>query len=311
MYFPFLRGKQFELIALRDLCELISQKTDKISPIIEPVKDSSTLKTTLTALSNSNINFNIIVNPSVGDLKNKFEKILNIINESIPRYENFQFGVIIDENTDYQEIIDFVIDKKDAPRISLIHYAVRNDIADILYNTSNGTELVYNIIHSSRASTRYKREFEINTRVSLDDYFQTQQKNADYLRVGESRFSEEHLYFTEEGFIGFGDFLLIGESYSDSGFLPYAVAIHISYIDDQNKIRVKHFVSDSNGDSDDVAGKFAEALEKLIEWCEQNNIEGQAIEQFKDLSERQHFPGLGVLKKLSVINHIELVLNNI
>ena len=37
MYFPYLRGRQFELIALRELLEndLIG---DKIIPIIEPIK---------------------------------------------------------------------------------------------------------------------------------------------------------------------------------------------------------------------------------------------------------------------------------
>ena len=46
MYFPYLRGRQFELIALRELLEkrLIG---DKIVPIIEPVKLTSTLVKTL------------------------------------------------------------------------------------------------------------------------------------------------------------------------------------------------------------------------------------------------------------------------
>lgn len=42
MYFPFLRGRQFELIALRELLEndLLG---NNIIPIIEPVKLSSSL----------------------------------------------------------------------------------------------------------------------------------------------------------------------------------------------------------------------------------------------------------------------------
>lgn len=42
MYFPYLRGRQFELIALRDLVDK-GVLSDKIIPIIEPVKLSSTL----------------------------------------------------------------------------------------------------------------------------------------------------------------------------------------------------------------------------------------------------------------------------
>ena len=50
MYFPYLRGRQFELIALRELLEddLIG---NKIVPIIEPIKPTSTLAKTLSFYS--------------------------------------------------------------------------------------------------------------------------------------------------------------------------------------------------------------------------------------------------------------------
>ena len=37
MYFPYLRGRQFELVALRELLEL-DLISEKIVPVIEPVK---------------------------------------------------------------------------------------------------------------------------------------------------------------------------------------------------------------------------------------------------------------------------------
>lgn len=74
---------------------------------------------------------------------------------------------------------------------------------------------------------------------------------------------------------------------------------------------VKHFVSDSNQDVSDIGGKFSEAIHKLVTWCNQNNINTKAVEVFKDLEARGHFPGLGTLKKLSIMNHIELIINNI
>jgi hypothetical protein len=61
MYYPYLRGKQFELIALRDLLKvLIVKEKNKISPIIEPIKLSSTLEKTFLDFSSNDINFNII-----------------------------------------------------------------------------------------------------------------------------------------------------------------------------------------------------------------------------------------------------------
>ena len=41
MYFPILRGRQFELLALRE-CVNKSLLSNKIIPIVEPVKVSST-----------------------------------------------------------------------------------------------------------------------------------------------------------------------------------------------------------------------------------------------------------------------------
>ena len=44
MYQPYLRGKQFELIGIKELTpEILSLNKLKVSLIIEPVKDSSTL----------------------------------------------------------------------------------------------------------------------------------------------------------------------------------------------------------------------------------------------------------------------------
>lgn len=46
MYFPYLRGRQYELIAIRELVEK-DRLSEKVVPIIEPVKISSTLLTTI------------------------------------------------------------------------------------------------------------------------------------------------------------------------------------------------------------------------------------------------------------------------
>lgn len=311
MYFPYLRGKQFELIALRELCSLFPQELNKISPIIEPVKASSTIKSTLAEFVNRNANFNLIINPRVGDLEGQYERIIEIITSSIPaEYNNYQLAVIIDTKTERNlgTLIDFVnaLDLN-YNGITLIHETeINSENIEILNNQLN---IIYNVIYFQKTSRRYYREFEANTLVSLDDYFIEQSRNADYLNQ-ESDFSKEYRFYIQDGFVGFSDFLTIGDNYSESGFLPRAVAIHLSYLEN-NQIRVKHFVSDSNEDVADIGGKFSEAINKLVIWCDQNNLNTSAINVFRDLQQRGHFPGLGTLKKLSIMNHIELVINNI
>ena len=50
MYFPILRGRQFELLALRE-CVNKSLLSNKIIPIVEPVKVSSTYTKTVECVS--------------------------------------------------------------------------------------------------------------------------------------------------------------------------------------------------------------------------------------------------------------------
>ncbi len=310
MYQPYIRGKQFELIGIRELTTpVLSPKKSKVSPIIEPVKDSPTLRTTLKELTNNDINFTVIVNPQVGTFRNT-DEIFNAVKAAVGNSRNYQIGVIFHGNIDHEKAIAILQKHSDAiPALSIIHNAVFQNVEDILQRYKEHFTINYNVINLSLTIRRYFRHFEEDTRIELDDYFNAQTKNSDYLKVDESNFSEEHLYYKEEGFAGFSDYLAIGEEYSETGFLPYAVAIHLSYAEQQtNRIKIKHFVSDSNDDQSDIAGKFAEALEKLIVWCDQTGYNSIAIPMFREYYQNGHFPGLGTLKKLSLMNHIDLVL---
>jgi hypothetical protein len=308
MYFPYLRGKQFELIALREINGLMAENTAKISPIIEPVKNSSTLKKALLDFKTKNINFNIIINPQVGDLINAVKEILSILHSNLVDYTNYQIAIIIQENTKHEKIIELIKESQIVVGgISLIHNSVIDNISEIVSEYEKLFSVVNNIIDFNKTSRRYYRNFNPKTIVGLDDPFEAQQKNSDYLQTESSPFTEEHLFYAQDNFKGFSDYLTIGDKYSESGMLPFAVAIHLSY-EDSKKIRIKHFVSNSNDDRADIAGKFAEALAKLISWCNKNNQTSIGITEFRELYTTGHFPGLGSIKKLSIMHHIELVL---
>ena len=72
MYFPYLRGRQFELLALRELLEK-GRIGKKIIPIIEPVKPSSTLLKTLECFVANDREIAIVINPAVGDFGKKIK----------------------------------------------------------------------------------------------------------------------------------------------------------------------------------------------------------------------------------------------
>ncbi len=313
MYLPFLRGKQFELIALREQADYLKENSSLISPIIEPVRtSSSTIRLTLEALVNNNINFTIVLNPIEGKLKDKSNEIIDQISDFLTGYNNFQCGLYIKEEKSIEENLE-ICDKItfDFNGFSFIHLAPINYIKRF-NDFVKIKQAVFNIIHFGHTSRRYYRNFPQETWVSLDDYFQVKQKNVDYNKITDEFFTDENKFYEQEGFVGFSDYLTIGEEYSDTGFLPYAVAIHLTYADDNNNIRIHHFVSDSNDDTSDVAGKFLEALIKLIGWVDENDIEDSiAIQEFRRLWKEERFPGLGYVKKLSIMHHIEVVINTL
>ena len=75
MYFPYMRGKQNELLALKETVTCL--KSNKIFPVIEPVKSSvGPLITTIKELNQYSINPYIIINPEIGELADKSSTVI-------------------------------------------------------------------------------------------------------------------------------------------------------------------------------------------------------------------------------------------
>ena len=155
----------------------------------------------------------------------------------------------------------------------------------------------------------FRRKVRQN-KVLLDDKFEKQDRNADYQNSEDDFFSDDHLYYKDDRFIGFSDYSVVGNDYLESGFAPYAVAIHIVYFAKDMTLRVRHFVSDSNEDITNPALKFYEAVSKLAAWY---NAEPHPVEMTLGLQtflrhyEQKSYPGLGTVKKLSLMHHLELM----
>jgi len=110
--------------------------------------------------------------------------------------------------------------------------------------------------------------------------------------------------------VGFGDFLTVGNHFSDTEGPAYTVAVHLTCIDGERDgaMQILRFKSMRQDDPKDPAGKFLEALEKLVDElnCQGCQLfQSPAIEEFVRLHDAGHFPGLGYVKKLSMKHHIE------
>lgn len=310
MYKPYLRGKQNEMMALRELSDIILSNNHKISPIIEPVTKARSFQISLEMLVQKNINFTIIINPKVGAFKNNNSELYTLIGETLSGYNNYQIGIIKESTINANSIIQNINDNNITPvGLAIIHNTVDARFDAEIQALTNFIPLIYNVINLNKTlgDRTYLQNFSADNRITLADYFKSQTKNSLYLTNPDSTFSNDFATYLTQGNRGFADYLTVGEPFSDSGASPYAVAIHISYLNG-NSIGVKHFTSDTNIDQSDPAGKFFEANAKLVEWCDLNTINTRGCNAFRELHNNQHYPGLGILKKLSIMNHIELII---
>ncbi|WP_257670494.1 sce7725 family protein [Parapedobacter tibetensis] len=307
MYFPYLRGKQFELIALRELSGILNP--DKVIPIIEPLKrNTKGVETAISALAKKGIRVQLIVNPQYGDLVARSNEVISLIEHlTAAGATNVIPTFLVNTNKDQLLVANTISEQGyDQTGYSLIHL---NQIGatDELSVLAKTTNCLYNMIQINQLFA-LQRKYRPLPLAFLNDPFTKRQKNADYLDPDDEIFSSDYLYYREEGYVAFGDYLTIGEDFVDGGMLPRAVAIHLTYKDEGgDDIRIHHFVSDTNDDYNDPAGKFYEALTKLIVFVDAAHIDSVAVRQFQDYYDRQAFPGLGVIKKLSIMHHIELV----
>ena len=311
-YFPYLRGKQFELIALRDMCVFTTNKSI-LSPIIEPVRKlNTTLSKTLSCLIEQGINFNFIFNPQEpkGEIQPAdYIGYMTDVMAVISGYENYQPAFIINERVDISSIIS-CINTHQLRNISLIITQPPNNDNDFI-RLLDTTPIRYAILYDDSSVRRLSRRLRpvCSNHIFLADRFNLKTRNVEYENPNDEFFSDDHLFYEDEGYSGFSDYLTIGNSYTDGGFLPYAVAIHLTYFDEGQNLRVHHFVSDSNDDNSDVPRKVSEALTKLVSFIDAQNIPTTACEELITIHQTGSYPGLGSIKKLSMLNHMELIYN--
>jgi hypothetical protein len=74
-------------------------------------------------------------------------------------------------------------------------------------------------------------------------------------------------------------------------------------------LRIAHFVSKTNDDISDPARKFSEAVEKLVEWNKTMKLDTIGIKELEAAYYNKTYLGLGVVKKYSIMHHLELMSN--
>jgi hypothetical protein len=303
MYYPILRGRQNELLAIREL--LSADKLAKVVPIIEPVKASSTLCSTIKAFSEKGHPLGIVQNPIVGDFLKDLKSEQGFYSKYTGLLEDFSDLIsVVYPSVDSRDQLGSLADSKKM----LFYIPEKRPLFNDLM-----AELNPDYVILPPSDSRMKRRLECKT-ISLDRSFRVQARNADYRSHDEDRITEENVYFNDDGHCGFADYSVIGEEFSLGGFMPRVVALHLAYVnkEDQNSIWVHHFTSSREIREQDIGRKFMSALDSLVEWADFHDVdETLGLEYFRNLKKADKFPGSGYAKKLAIMHHIELVNNSL
>lgn len=314
MYYPYLRGKQYELLALREFCSTGNNK--RVWPVIEPVRNPTTntgLGRTLRELVERSCGFTLVTNPTEGELAGVADApaiILQYLADVEMSPADLRLAILLDGVT----MGDAAAQIRSAPlwaqsEIDLIFLESTPNEADLRRLVK---DLNVNLIFASEKSVarRYAGVFEGGPLqvVKLKDPFPTREVNVQYVGAPETVFTDDFRYYREDGYRGFSDYLTIGSRYREGGSAPKAVIIHLTYpTEDEGAVMIRHFASDSNDDTSDTGGKFLEAVAHLVAFVDEEQLDNPALAAFRNYLSDERFPGLGMVKKLSILNHLYVI----
>jgi len=275
-------------------------------PIIEPVREAlSGLDKTLQAVVESNGRAILIVNPHHGDLSGAGKPLTELLKDKFLERNGISAGILLKQDMSLGQAMACYQDH--AAHTPVLIHAGFSEAKSLSEKLGKQTKKECHIFLERFCGKLYQKHFKDAHRVLVRDGFQ-RMRGKDYADI--EPFSDLHATFTDEGMEGFGDFLIVGDEYNEAGGPAYTVVIHLTFIDpDQDdSMQIYHFKSIHQDTPTDPAGKFAEALKKMMDVLnapKSKILETSAVKEFRKLHEQGHFPGLGYVKKLSMTHHIE------
>ncbi|MGL4695461.1 sce7725 family protein [Enterococcus larvae] len=279
MYYPYFRGKQYDLFALTALLEndLLSPA---VQPIIEPVKNSKALKK-FTALSQQkNQPFYLIQNPQAGDF---------LTADGMEHLRSLQLSKAL--------IVEQPIETlTESPELFIVGDSVPTLESDWQHNQ---TKVL--VPEEFRLLRKVKGQ-----KILSQDVFTRLPRSSFYQECTDELFSIAHLTYRKRGFVGFSDFSIDSRIYYEHSYPSSILSLHLVYFDDE-KLRIHHFLSSE--DAPTQKEKFFEMIDEINKWtvrlCGKQLTFG--LQLLLDAAAADKFPGMGVMRKAAVMHHLELM----
>lgn len=304
-YFPFLRGKQNELMAVRELAERIAEN-ENVVPIIEPVNGNATTGISIDRYIEVSMPFVFVCNPSHGEFSDSSERLFaEIISENLMEYDNWKAALQVNRGSSDEEISQF-LNRYDERTVAIIYQGL--PASPQARQLLNNERIAHHIFVNDSVPAEYSGQISEPRRVMISDPFRRQPRNADY--PGREFFSDKNTVYGNPSRLDFGDFSIVGDHYADTGGPAYAVALHhIHFQGAGGPLDISHFISDRTETTVDTPGKINEALRKLVDALGGlNPSDTLACEEYREMDAAQISRGLGYMKRLAIQHHLELML---
>lgn len=305
MYLPFLRGKLYELKAIK---EFIDEGYGKeygrhIMPIIEPVKkDMRPLLSCVDAMGAVGMPFAVVMNSRTGD----FQRASFDSSILLEKVHDMQWSPAFEVNGNANvEAIETNISENGLSNVMLVFFTIVEMDDEKVRRLVNNRAVKY--IAAMNLTQRFSIVEDIRELgkelINIEDCFPEKTPNNAYRENIDEPFSDTFSYYkTRFGFFGFSDFTALAKNFKEGGVLPQVVAIHMTYRKSERVIYVHHFLSDSRNGSNNIREEFREANEKIVPFFADKSST-LAVNQISAMN----YPGLGAIKKYSIKNHLELM----
>jgi hypothetical protein len=306
-YFPFLRGKLNELMALRELAGEIAEHR-RVIPIIEPVNNNPTARISLDRFIEASMPFLFICNPFHGDFKQDSESLFNdLINAELMEYDNWIPALQLVHGTSVATVQQF-LNRYSKREVAVVYqgFPANSQTLGLLTNAA----IVHHVFIGNSVTTAHISSIARELRVLVSDRFHREPRNADY--TDREFFTDMNTPGGNTERVDFGDFSIAGDQYRDDGGPAHAVAIHHIHYQGAGAgpLDISHFKSDRTESTVDTAGKSIEAVVNLVNALDElhpNNTD--ACDEYREMATSGEWHGLGYLKRLGIQHHLEIMLN--
>ena len=305
-YFPFLRGKLHELIAVRDLAEDIAHNGHVI-PIIEPVNSNRPTLISLAHFIDQSMPFLFICNPKHGDFSSDTELLADeVINQGLSDYDNWIPALYVNDTTALREFEAFK--QTFGERELALVYDGRPQRSTVRSRIESA-DIKHHVFINGRIENDYIQSIPNAQRVIVRDPFRRQPRNADYPRL--EFFTDLNTVAGNPDNTNFGDFSIVGDYYMKTGGAAHAVALHhVHFTYNSCSLSISHFISDRTATALDTPGKTIEAVDHLVEALDSlqpNDL--PTCDEYREMSNDRHSRGLGYMKRLAIKHHLEVMLH--